>query len=344
MAGLFGLIGIGFITIYSAASQDVDLVIRQGIRIAIALLALVVLAGVDPKILIRWSMPAYLMNMILLCAVLFSGHTGNGAQRWLDLAGLRFQPSELIKITAPMMLSWYLSKQQLPPQGKQILLTLLLILTPTALIAAQPDLGTALVIGGSGAGALFIAGLSLRLISASIAVLAAMAPALWYLMHDYQRIRVISFLNPEADPLGAGYHTIQAKIAIGSGGGLGKGWLNGTQSQLEFVPETSTDFIFAVFAEEFGFAGCLGLLCLYLLIVGRCLVIAANARDTYAKLLATSLGLSFFMCAFINIAMTTGLLPVVGIPLPLVSYGGTSMVTLMGGFGMIMAIERRRRS
>jgi len=242
-----------------------------------------------------------------------------------------------------MMIAWYLAEYPLPPRAKQLLVAVILIVIPTLLIAKQPDLGTALLVASSGAGVLFFAGLSWWIIAAIVTGLAALTPIIWHFMHDYQRDRVLTFLNPEADPLGRGYHIIQSKIAIGSGGIYGKGWLGSTQSELDFLPESSTDFIFAVFAEEFGLVGCLGLLTLYLLIIARCLYIASQAQDSYSRLLASSLAFTFFVYVFVNIGMVIGVLPVVGVPLPLISYGGTSIVTLLAGFGILMSIHTHRK-
>ena len=261
----------------------------------------------------------------------------------LDLGFFRFQPSEMSKLAVPMMVAWYLNEHPLPPNMKRVFVASLIIIVPTLLIAKQPDLGTALLVGGAGLFVLLFAGVSWRLVTGFGALMAACAPVLWHFMHDYQRQRVLTFLNPEKDPLGAGYHIIQSKIAIGSGGLYGKGWLNGTQSQLNFLPERSTDFIFAAYAEEFGFFGILLLLLVYLLIIIRGLIIAAQAQDTYTRLLAGGLVMTFFIYIFVNIGMVTGLLPVVGLPLPLISYGGTSMVTLMAGFGILMSIHTHRK-
>jgi len=281
--------------------------------------------------------------VLLLIVVIFAGDVGKGAQRWLDLKILRFQPSELVKISVPMMTAWYLYNKPLPPHPGHLCVAGVLIIIPVLLIARQPDLGTALLVATAGFAVLFIAGISWKLLlSMSVAVVAC-APVLWHFMHDYQRRRVITFLHPEQDPLGAGYHMIQSKIAVGSGGLYGKGWLNGTQSHLEFLPERSTDFIFAVFCEEFGLIGVSLLLCVYLFVIARGLYIAINTQDRFCKLLASGLILTFFVYIFVNIGMVTGQLPIVGVPLPLISLGGTSMVTIIVGFGILMAIGRHRR-
>lgn len=341
--GLFFTSVLSFLILYSAGSQDMDILVRQAARIGLAFLLMTVLAHVNPYQFKRYSALLFGLGIVLLIAVLIMGQIGKGAQRWLDLGVFRFQPSEMIKITTPMMVAWYLSEHPLPPKAKQLFIAALLILVPTLLIAKQPDLGTAILVASSGAGVLFFAGLSWRFIFAIAAMLAAFTPILWHFMRGYQRDRVLTFLNPEADPLGRGYHIIQSKIAIGSGGIYGKGWLGSTQSELDFLPESSTDFIFAVFAEEFGLFGCLGLLILYLLIIGRCLYIASQAQDTYCRLLASSLAFTFFVYVFVNIGMVIGILPVVGVPLPLISYGGTSIVTLLAGFGILMSIHTHKK-
>jgi rod shape determining protein RodA len=334
---------LSFVILYSTGNQDMDVLMRQGGRVGLAFLLMTVLAHVDPYQFKRYSTLLFGIGIFLLIAVLIMGQIGKGAQRWLELGIFRFQPSEMIKITTPMMIAWYLAEHPLPPKSRQLLMAAILIIIPTVLIAKQPDLGTALLVASSGAGVLFFAGISWRFIAAITVTLASLTPILWHFMRDYQRDRVLTFLNPEADPLGRGYHIIQSKIAIGSGGIYGKGWLGSTQSELDFLPESSTDFIFAVFAEEFGLSGCLGLLVLYLLIIARCLYIASQAQDTYSRLLASSLAFTFFVYVFVNIGMVIGILPVVGVPLPLISYGGTSIVTLLAGFGILMSIHTHRK-
>jgi rod shape determining protein RodA len=341
--GLFLTSLLSFAILYSAGSQDMDILMRQAVRIGLAFLLMTALAHIDPYQFKRYSTVLFGFGIFLLIAVLIMGQIGKGAQRWLDLGFFRFQPSEMIKITTPMMIAWYLAEHPLPPKSRQLFIAAILIVIPTLLIAKQPDLGTALLVASSGAGVLFFAGLSWRFIVAIIAALASLTPIIWHFMRGYQRDRVLTFLNPEADPLGRGYHIIQSKIAIGSGGIYGKGWLGSTQSELDFLPESSTDFIFAVFAEEFGLSGCLGLLILYLLIIARCLYIATQAQDTYSRLLASSLAFTFFVYVFVNIGMVIGILPVVGVPLPLISYGGTSIVTLLAGFGILMSIHTHRK-
>ncbi len=334
---------LSFVILYSASNQDIPTLERQLARIGLAFTFMTALAHVNPYQLQRYSVGLYSLGILLLVAVLAVGKISLGAQRWLDLGFFRFQPSEMIKITTPMMVSWYLAEHPFPLNWKQLLIAFALILTPTLLIAKQPDLGTAILVASAGCAVLFFAGLSWRFISYSAATIAGLMPLLWSMMHDYQRDRVLTLFNPEADPMGRGYHIIQSKIAIGSGGIYGKGWLGSTQAKLDYLPESSTDFIFAVFAEEFGLAGCLGLLILYLLVIFRCLFITMEAQDPYSRLLAGSLSFAFFVYVFVNIGMVIGILPVVGVPLPLISYGGTSMVTLMASFGILMSIQTHKK-
>lgn len=343
LCGLILLVGIGLTILYSAANQDVAVMTRQGIRLSIAFVAMLVLAQVPPHKYKSWTPWLYIAATALLVAVLIIGKVGKGAQRWLDLGVFRFQPSELMKLIVPMMAAWYLANKPLPPNSKHIAATMLLILIPAVLTAKQPDLGTALMIVIAGVCVLLFAGISWRLIASGVVLAAIGAPILWHYMHDYQRQRVLTFLNPERDPLGSGYHIIQSKIAIGSGGLFGKGWLNGTQSHLHFLPEHATDFIFAVCGEEFGIIGCTVLLLVILAIVGRSLYIALNAQDTFTRLLGASISLAFFLSAFVNIGMVMGILPVVGLPLPLISYGGTSMVIVLASFGVLMSIQTHRK-
>lgn len=339
LVALLALCGFGLVMLYSASGQDAHAMERQLTRLAIAFAAMIAVAQIHPMRLRNWSPVLYLGGVLLLIAVLVVGDVGKGAQRWLDLGVVRFQPSEWLKLAVPMMLAWLLSIRPLPPRLGWVVLAAILTLIPVLLIARQPDLGTSLLVASAGMMVLFIAGIGWHLILGLLALVAAVAPMVWIGLHDYQRARVLTFLNPESDPLGSGYHIIQSKIAIGSGGMEGKGWLNGTQSHLEFLPERHTDFIFAVIGEELGFAGILVLLALYLFIILRGLMIAARARDRYGRILAGGLTLVFFVYLFVNTGMVTGLLPVVGVPLPLISYGGSSMVTLMIGFGIIMSIH-----
>jgi len=344
LLGLLATSALGLVVLYSASDQSLKMLFRQILRMGLAFSVLLVVAQVPPRILRHWALRIFSVGVLLLIAVLVIGHTGKGAQRWLDLGVVRFQPSELLKLAVPVMVAWYLAERPLPPDWKRLSIAGGLILLPTLLIAKEPDLGTALLIASSGFFVLFLAGLPWKVLGSAVV---AAVPASWLLwtygMHDYQRQRVLTFLNPEQDPLGSGYHIIQSKIAIGSGGLYGKGWLNGTQSHLDFLPERSTDFIFAVLGEEFGLIGALILFSLYLFILFRCLYIAHQAQDTFTRLLAGSLGLTFFIYIVINTGMVSGLLPVVGLPLPLVSYGGTSMVTLMAGFGILMSIHTHRK-
>ena len=337
------LLGIGLIVLYSAGQQNMELIWRQLIRISVAFAVLLFLANLHPDKLRNLAYLIYITGLFLLIAVLLFGEQGKGAQRWLNLGLIRFQPSEMMKLAVPLLVASYIAERPLPPTWPRIVFCFMIVLIPSVLIAKQPDLGTALLIASSGLIVIFLSGVSRRFILSFITIGAASLPILWALMHDYQRQRVLTFLNPERDPLGAGYHIIQSKIAIGSGGLYGHGWLEGTQSQLAFLPERQTDFIFSVVAEEMGLIGAGMLLLLYLLIAGRGLYIASQAQSSFAGLLAGSISLTFLVYVFVNVGMVTGLLPVVGVPLPLVSYGGTSMVTLLAGFGILMSIHTHRR-
>lgn len=340
---LLALTALGLIVLYSASNGDSMLVLRQIARLSIAFVVMIIVAQIPPEKMRLWIPWIYLVGVILLVAVLIIGDIGKGAQRWLDLGVIRFQPSEIMKLAIPLFLAWYLAEKQLPPSFLDLIVCAVIIAVPVLLTAKQPDLGTALMLAGTGAWVLFLAGMRWRYILLLLLAAAAAMPALWFMMHGYQRQRVLTFINPESDPLGAGYHIIQSKIAIGSGGIFGKGWLNGTQSHLNFLPEHATDFIFAVLGEELGLVGAIVLLALVLIIMLRGLYISAQAQDTFTRLVAGSLILTFFLSVFINIGMVTGLLPVVGVPLPLFSYGGTSMVTLMASFGVLMSIHTHRR-
>ncbi len=344
LALLLILSSIGVVLLYSAGGANQDLMIRQGVRLLVAFILLVVVANIPLRLLKKISVSVYLFGVALLLAVMFFGEVGKGAQRWLDLGFIRFQPSEILKLAVPMVVAAYLSNRLLPVGWKDLLVSVVLVLIPVLLIARQPDLGTAILVGSAGFFVLFLAGVRWRIMLILGVLLSLMAPILWkFALHDYQRARILTLLDPESDPLGSGYHIIQSKIAIGSGGVYGKGWLNGTQSQLDFIPERSTDFIFSVFGEEFGFFGSALLICLYVLIIYRGLYVAMSSSDNFGRLLAGALSLTFFVYLFVNTGMVTGMLPVVGVPLPLISYGGTSMVTLMMGFGLIMAIRSSRR-
>ena len=343
LVGLLLLSAVGLIVLYSASGQNMDVIVRQLIRLTAGFAVLLVLAQIPPQQVARWTPWLYGLGLFLLLAVLLMGEVGKGAQRWLDFGVVRFQPSEIMKVAVPMMVAWYLAENPLPPSRRALAAATLMIVIPTYLIARQPDLGTALLVASSGIFVLLFSGISWRLVTTVVGCLGAAAPVLWYFLRDYQKQRVLTFLNPENDPLGAGYHIIQSKIAIGSGGLYGKGWLNGTQAHLDFLPERSTDFIFAVLAEEFGLIGILLLLLLYFFVVARGLYIGTQAQSSFNRLVAGSLILTFFVCVFVNIGMVTGLLPVVGLPLPLISYGGTSLVTMMAAFGILMSIHTHRR-
>ena len=342
LGALLMVSAFGLVVLYSAVAQNMDLWIQQCIRLTVAIGAMVIVAQLPPDFLRRWTPWGYLAGLILLIMVLVSGEVGQGAKRWLDI-GIRFQPSEIMKLAVPMMAAWYLHDRQLPPKFFDLVVIGVLIVVPTVLIARQPDLGTSILIAMSGVIVIVLAGLSIRVMLLLALSSIPGAYLLWQFMQDYQKQRVLTLLDPNSDPLGAGYNIIQSKIAIGSGGLFGKGWTNGSQAQLEFLPERDTDFIFAVMGEELGLLGVLSLLGLYLFIVGRGLFIATQARDTFSRLLAGSISLTFFVYVFVNTAMVTGLVPVVGVPLPLVSFGGTSMVTLMAGFGILMSIHRHRK-
>ena len=340
------ILGTGSLFIlYSASGKNVDLLIRQASSFGIGMLAVVAIAQFDPRFMARWVPLAYVAGVGLLLVVELMGHTAMGATRWINIPGvIRFQPSELMKIIMPMTIAWYLSRHNLPPRFKHIAISLAMIGVPVVLIAKQPDLGTSLLILASGAFVVFMAGLQWRWIVGAAAAVVPVAVGMWYfVMHDYQKRRVLTFLNPESDPLGSGWNIIQSKAAIGSGGVLGKGWLLGTQSHLDFLPESHTDFIIAVLAEEFGLVGVCLLLLLYLLLLARGLVITAQAQTLFGKLLAGALTMTFFVYVFVNIGMVSGLLPVVGVPLPFISYGGTHLVTLLSGFGILMAIHTHRK-
>jgi rod shape determining protein RodA len=337
------LMGVGLMTLYSASDLDRGQVISQALRFALGLVLMLLIARIPPLSLRNWTPWLYAGSVLLLLAVAALGE-GRGAHRWLDLRVLRFQPSEMLKLTMPMMVAWYLNGRPLPPSWLTLGVVGVLIAIPAALVAEQPDLGTALLIAASGAFGVFLSGLAWWRIGLLLGAFAAAVPVGWHFLHDYQRNRVLTLLNPEADPLGNGWHIIQSKIAVGSGGVWGRGWHHGTQSRLEFLPEHTTDFIFSVFAEEWGLVGVLLLLALYVFIIARCLWIAAEAKDTYARLLAGAISMSLFVYVMVNGGMITGMLPVVGVPLPLVSYGGTSAVSLLAGFGVLMSIHAHRKA
>lgn len=343
LAGLFILAGLSLVILYSSGGQDMSLVIRQITRFSLGFIVMAIIAQIPPQQFKLWSPWLYILGLILLAAVLIAGDISKGAERWLDFGLFRFQPSEVMKISLPMILSWYLANKALPPRKRNIFLCLIMLSVPTLLIAKQPDLGTAFLVVTSGLFVLFFSGIKWLHISLAGITVGALTPILWYFMLDYQKQRVLTLLDPGQDPLGTGYHIIQSQIAIGSGGIFGKGWLNGTQSRLDFLPERSTDFVFSVISEEFGLVGVVLLLTLYFFIITRCVYIATQAQDTFSRLLAGSLTFSFLVYIVVNIGMVTGLLPVVGVPLPLISYGGTSMVTIMATFGVLMSIHTHRR-
>jgi rod shape determining protein RodA len=345
LTGVLALIVcIGVLVVYSASGQNIKMVEHHVANIAIAVTAMLALAKLSsPQYLRLFSPVAYIIGILLLVVVAVTGHIGKGAQRWLDIGFIRFQPSEIMKLAVPMMCAWYMHERPLPPTFLDLIVMGILIMIPTAMIVVQPDLGTALLIGASGLIVMLLAGLRFRIILTSIPLLGGAAWGAWHVIHDYQRQRILTFLNPETDPLGAGYHIIQSQIAIGSGGVFGKGYMNGSQAQLEFLPERSTDFIFAVIGEEFGLLGQLLILSLYGVVIGRSLYLAMQGQDTFTRLTGGAIALSFFVYVFVNTGMVSGILPVVGVPLPLISYGGTSMVTLLAGFGILMSLNSHRK-
>jgi rod shape determining protein RodA len=338
------IVSIGILVVYSASGQNVKMVEHHLANIAIAAAALIALAKfATPQYLRLFAPIAYIIGILLLVVVALTGHIGKGAQRWLDIGFIRFQPSEIMKLAVPMMCAWYMHERPLPPTFKDLLVMGILIAIPTAMIVTQPDLGTALLIAASGLIVMLLAGMHFRIILISIPLLGSAAWGAWHFIHDYQRQRILTFLNPETDRLGAGYHIIQSQIAIGHGGLFGKGYMNGSQAQLEFLPERSTDFIFAVIGEEFGLVPCLVLLALYGVVIARAMYLAMQGQDTFARLTGGAIALSFFVYVFVNCGMVSGILPVVGVPLPLISYGGTSMVTLLAGFGILMSLHSHRK-
>ncbi len=338
------IVSYGLLILYSAVERQAPPVLSQSTKIGVAFVVMIVMAQISPIFYLRLAPWLYLIGLGLLVLVIFFGFTVNGSQRWLRIPGvLSFQPSELMKLVVPMILAWYFHDRHLPPRTKHLFWAAVMIILPVLLIARQPDLGTALIIGASGLLVLFLAGISWRYVMGVIGMGIVSAPALWFVLRDYQRQRILTFLDPERDPLGAGWNIIQSKTAIGSGGLSGKGLFQGTQSHLDFLPESQTDFIIAVLAEELGLVGVMILLILYILLIGRGIMISIQAQDTFGRLLAGSITFTFFVYVFVNIGMVSGVLPVVGVPLPLVSYGGTSILTLFAGFGVIMSIHTHRR-
>ncbi len=337
------VVGFGLVVLYSAVNQSEGMFQAQLVRMGLALVALLIAAQLPPRLYVRWAPFVYAGGVVLLVLVLLVGVTVKGSQRWLDLPGLpRFQPSELMKIAVPLAVAWYFHERPLPPSFKDVCVALAIVLVPAGLIIMQPDLGTGILVAGAGLAVVVLAGLPWRWVLYAVLGLAAAAPGLWFALQDYQRRRILTLFDPESDPLGAGWNIIQSTTAIGSGGVWGKGLLQGTQSHLDFLPEAQTDFIIAVIGEELGLAGVLLLLVLYLFVIMRGLFLAASAESTFGRLLSGALVLTFFVYVFVNIAMVSGLLPVVGVPLPLISYGGTSALTLMAGFGIIMAIRTHK--
>jgi rod shape determining protein RodA len=344
MAALALTLALGVTVVYSASGGgSVERVVGQGRNLAVAFVALWLFAHIQPQTLMRLALPVYVVGLALLIGVAIFGDVRNGARRWLNIGVTTIQPSEIMKIGVPLALAWYFHRHAEALRLRDFAIAAILLALPVGLIVRQPDLGTALLIFASGFFVIFLAGLSWKVLASMAAAGAASLPFLWSMMHDYQKQRILTLLNPTEDPLGAGYHIIQSTIAIGSGGMLGKGWLNGTQAQLDFVPERSTDFILAVFGEEFGLVGNVVLITLYLLIIGRGLMIAANASTVFSRLVAGAITLTFFTYAFVNMGMVSGILPVVGVPLPMISYGGTALLSMLAGFGILMSISTHKQ-
>ena len=334
---------VGLAVLFSASYDYPQRVAAQVANLAVALVAMWIIAQVPPQTMMRFAVPAYAVGLALLIAVALAGDVVNGARRWLHVGVTRFQPSEMMKLALPLMLAWYFHKNETTLRVRDYFVAAILLLVPLGLVLRQPDLGTAGLIGTAGFFVIFFAGMSWKVIGGIAGAGAAALPLMWGFMHDYQRRRILTLLDPSSDPLGAGYHIIQSTIAVGSGGLAGKGWLNGTQAHLEFIPERHTDFIFAVFSEEFGLIGNITLLVLYTLLIARGLMIATNAATLFGRLLAASIALQFFVYAFVNMGMVSGILPVVGVPLPFLSYGGTALLTLFIGAGILMSIHRHRK-
>ncbi|MET0987159.1 MAG: rod shape-determining protein RodA [Steroidobacteraceae bacterium] len=334
---------VGLIVAFSASGGEIEALEAQALRFVLGLAAMLTLAQLPPRVIRNATPWIYTLGLVLLLIVMTTGHVAMGAQRWLDIGVVRFQPSEIMKLGVPLACAWYLHDRPLPPSFVSLIVVGLAILVPTLIIAEQPDLGTALLVAAAGAMVMLLSGLQRRYLLGALVLIGAAVPVAWHFLHDYQRQRVLTFLDPQTDPLGAGYHIIQSQIALGSGGVFGKGYLNGSQAQLEFLPERNTDFVFAVIGEEWGFIGVTTVLLLYLFIIGRALYLSVVAHDTFSRLTAGSLSLTFCVYVLVNTGMVAGLLPVVGVPLPFISYGGTSMVTLMAGFGLLMALCEKRR-
>ncbi|MEA1989862.1 MAG: rod shape-determining protein RodA [Pseudomonadota bacterium] len=343
LLGLLLLLSTSIAIVYSASGGDEAVTSRHVIRIGLALVLMIVFAQIPPNIIYIFTPWLFAAGILMLIAVILVGDIGKGAQRWLDLGVAKFQPSELMKLVLPITVAWLFAHSQFPPSFKRLFFGAMVIALTASLIVVQPDLGTSLLIAMSGLFVLFFAGLPWKVILAAITATFASAPIAWHFMHAYQKQRVLTFLNPETDPLGSGYHIIQSKIAIGSGGIEGKGFLGSTQAHLDFLPESTTDFIFSVLSEEFGLLGVITLLTLYSAVIARGLYIASQAQDNFTRLIAASLSMTLFVYIFVNIGMVSGLLPVVGLPLPLISYGGSSMITLMISFGILMSIHTHKR-
>ena len=344
MAALALTIALGLTVVYSASGgSSVDRAIGQARNLGVALIALWIFAHIHPQLLMRLALPVYIAGLGLLVGVALFGDVRNGARRWLNIGVTTIQPSEIMKIGVPLVLAWFFHRREEGLRLRDFMIAAVILVIPVGLIARQPDLGTALLIFASGFFVIFLAGLSWKVIGSLVAAGAVSLPFLWSVLHDYQRKRILTLLDPMEDPLGAGYHIIQSTIAIGSGGILGKGWLNGTQAQLDFVPERSTDFILAVFGEEFGLVGNVILIVLYMLIIARGMMIAANASTVFARLTAGAITLTFFTYAFVNMGMVSGILPVVGVPLPMISYGGTALLSILVGFGILMSISTHKQ-
>ena len=341
VVGVLSLVGLA--TLYSAASDHPGRFGEQLRNFALAAALMIAVAGVPPRMLKRLALPVYSVGLLLLVAVLLVGVSVKGAQRWLDLGAMRIQPAEVMKLAVPLMLAWYFDRREGAVRRMDFAVAALLVLVPVALIARQPDLGTAVLVLAAGFFVIFFAGLPWLWLGALVGAAAALVPVAWALMHDYQRNRVLTLIDPMSDPLGKGFHTLQAMIAIGSGGVFGKGWMQGTQTHLEFIPERTSDFIFAVYSEEFGLVGNLGLLVLFVVLVGRALAIAHQAATSFTRLLASAIAMILFTFAFVNMAMVSGILPVVGVPLPMISYGGTALLSMLVGFGILMSISTHKQ-
>ena len=343
LAGILLLMGVSLVVIFSGSNQNFARVSSQMVNMLVALGIMYVFANIPPHYLMRIALPLYVLGVLLLACVYGFGEVVNGARRWLHVGVTRIQPSELMKIALPLMLAWYFERYEARLRLHNYITAGVLLIVPVGLIIKQPDLGTAMLILAAGGYVLFLAGLSWRIMLGLAAAGAASLPIVWSAMHDYQRQRIYNLIDPTQDPLGAGYHTIQSTIAVGSGGVLGKGWLQGTQTRLDFIPERTTDFIFAVYSEEFGLLGNILLLILFLLVIARGTVITANAPTLFTRLFGGAITLTFFTYAFVNMGMVSGVLPVVGVPLPLVSYGGTSLVTICLGLGILMSIQTHKK-